>query len=225
MGYDPYKPTFGVGARVKVVRQRKYPNEKLLGLIGTVRTDSGSNVSVLFDTKVNTRSSYGCYYFKPVELVEVDEFDNEIMEVKKMEKITGYLNVAKIKAVTDNGVNPHVYEYANYEKDLAVGDTCVVTGLTKTRDLSSTILRGLSVATVVAIEERNDVEVVGEVVAKIDMGCYNERVRSRIKAAELKTKMEARAKQLQDIALYQMLAKDDPDMAALLQEYQCLPRV
>lgn len=225
MGYDPYKPTFGVGARVKVVRQRKYPNEKLPGLIGTARTDSGSNVSVIFDTKVNTRSSYGCYYFKAVELVEVDESDNEIMEVKKMGKITGYLNVAKIKAITDTGVNPHIYEYANYDADLAVNDVCVVTGLTKLRSLDSTILRGLSVATVVAIEERDDIEVAGEVVAKIDMRHYDNRVQSRIKAAKLKAKMDARAKQLQDITLYQMLAKDDPDMAALLAEYQSIPMV
>lgn len=225
MSYDPYKPTFGVGARVKVIRQRKYPNEKLLGLIGTVRTDSGTNVSVIFDTIMNARSSYGCYYFKAVELVEVDESDNEIMEVKKMEKITGYLNVAKIKAITDTGANPHIYEYANYDADLAVNDVCVVTGLTKVRDLSSTILRGLSVATVVAIEERDDIEVAGEVVAKIDMRHYDNRVRSRIKAAELKTKMEARAKQLQDIALYQMLAENDPDMAALLSEYKTIAKI
>lgn len=225
MAYDPFKTTFGVGARVKVVRQRKYPGEKLLGLIGTVRTDSGSNISVIFDAIKNARSSYGCFYFKPVELVEVDEDDNEIKEDKKMEKITGYLNVVKIKAITDTGVNPHIYEYANYDEDLAVNDVCVVTGLTKVRDLGSTILRGLSVATVVAIEERNDIEVAGEVVAKIDMRHYDNRVRSRIKAAELKAKMEARAKQLQDIALYQMLAKDDPDMAALLEEYQGLPRM
>jgi tRNA A37 N6-isopentenylltransferase MiaA len=47
----------------------------------------------------------------------------------------------------------------------------------------------------------------------------------RAKAVELKAKMEARAKQLQDIALYQMLAKDDPDMAELLKEYQDIPKV
>lgn len=214
MGYDPYKPTFGVGARVKVVRQRKYPNEKLLGLIGAVRTDSGSNVSVLFDTKVNTRSSYGCYYFKPVELVEVDEFDNEIKEEKKnMEKITNYLNCVKVKF--EGADKPSVYHYANFEQDLAVGDSCVVTyGTDK-----------ISVAKVVEFIENPNSEVFYEVVTKVYMGDYEARVKAREKAAELKSKMEARAKQLQDIALYQMLAKDDPDMAALLQEYQGLPRV
>lgn len=47
----------------------------------------------------------------------------------------------------------------------------------------------------------------------------------RNKAAELKAKMEARAKQLQDIALYKMLAENDPDMAELLNEYQAIPMV
>lgn len=61
MSYEPYKPNFGVGARVKVIRQRKYPGEKLLGLVGTVRTDSGTNVAVVLDKLTNTRSSYGCF--------------------------------------------------------------------------------------------------------------------------------------------------------------------
>lgn len=213
MAYDPFKPTFGVGARVKVVRQRKYPGEKLLGLIGIVRTDSGSNISVIFDTIKNARSSYGCYYFKAVELVEVDEFGNEIMEVKKMEKITGYLNCVKVRF--EGADKPSVYHYANFEQNLAVGDACVVTyGVGK-----------ICVAKVVEFIENPDSEVCYEVVTKVCMSDYEARIKAREKAAELKAKMEARAKQLQDIALYQMLAKDDPDMAALLQEYQGLPRV
>lgn len=214
MSYEPYKPTFGVGARVKVVRQRKYPGEKLLGLVGTVRTDSGSNVSVIFDTLINTRSSYGCYYFKAVELVEVDENDNEIMEEKNMEKITGYLNIARVKFV-NNGDKGGVYQYANFEGDLKPGDLCVVCG----EDGRFAVTR------VEEIVDSNSAEMYREVVAKVDSDGYNARLKFRARAAELKTKMEARAKQLQDIALYQMLAKDDPDMAALLTEYQSIPMV
>lgn len=227
MSYYPYKTyeaTFGIGTRVRVIRQRKYPSENLKGLIGTVRTDSGTNVSVIFDTIKNPRSSYGCFYFKASELVAVDEFDNDIVEEKTMSKIINYLNVAKVKTLNDHSDNPTLYKYANFEPDLKVGDRCVVTGLTTVWDRFAAP-RGLSVVDVVDIECRNDIEVDGEIVDIVDERAYNDRVKCRIKAAELKAKMEARAKQLQDIALYQMLAKDDPDMAVLLNEYQSLPKM
>ena len=85
----------------------------------------------------------------------------------------------------------------------------------------------MGVATVVEIIDKADVnvDIDREVVAKVDMRPYDYRVATRAKAAELKTKMQERAKKLQDIALYQMLAKDDADMLALLQEYQALPEM
>lgn len=214
MAYEPYKATFGIGARVKVIRQRKYPGEKLLGLIGTVRTDSGTNVSVVLDKVTNTRSSYGCFYFKANELVEVDEFDNEIIKEKNMTKITNYLNIALVKYV-NMGDRNGVFQYANFEPGLKVDDLCVV----RTEE------DRLLVAKVVEIVDSNDAETYREIVAKVYTDEYDTRVECRQKAAELKAKMEARAKQLQDIALYQMLAKDDPEMEALLQEYHGVAKV
>lgn len=216
MAYNPcscqYEPNFGVGARVRVIRQRKYPAENLKGLIGTVRTDSGNNVSVIFDTIKNPRSSYGCFYFKASELEAVDEFIYENVKENNMSvcKITNYLNVARVEFPNTTGT----YMVANFDEGLKKGDLCVVT-----RD------RYFSVAKVVEILVQNDIDVEREVVTKLYTEDYDRRVECRAKAAELKSKMEARAKQLQDIALYQMLAKDDPDMAALLQEYQGLPKL
>ena len=202
-----WEPTFGVGARVKVIKQRKYPSEKLIGLVGTVRSGSGAQVTVILDDKYNHRSSYGCYYFKPVEL----ELVNESKEDNNMSKITNYLNIANVRPVYTHAST--VYSCANFECGLGVDDLCVVT----------TDNNSLAVARVVEIVYGNDREMHREVVTKISTDAYDERVRNRVKAAELKSKMEARAKQLQDIALYKMLAKDDPDMALLLQEYQNIP--
>ena len=213
MAYEPWKATFGVGTRVKVISQRKYPNEKLLGLVGTVRSDAGSNVAVILDDITNVRSSYGCFYFKPVELLALDEFIDENVKEKTMNRITNYLNVARVRLYNDR--KDGVYQYANFDLDLKEDDLCVV----KTED------DRLLVAKVVEIVDHPDLEMYREVVAKVYIDGYNSRVECRAKAAELKSKMEARAKQLQDIALYQMLAKDDPDMAALLQEYQGLPKM
>ena len=216
MAYDPYqmyKSTFGVGARVKVVNQRKYPNEKLLGLVGTVRSDSGTNIAVILDGITNTRSSYGCFYFKPNELIAVDDCNNGIMEEKHMAAVTNYLNIARVKYI--NACKDSVFQFANFESDLRVDDLCVV------RSENDALL----VAKVVEIVDSQDIEMYREVVAKVYTESYETRIQCRARAAELKSKMEARAKQLQDIALYKMLAANDPDMANLLNEYQAIPKV
>lgn len=69
---------------------------------------------------------------------------------------------------------------------------------------------------------KNDVALEREIVSIVDTAEYDARVAQRKLAADLKAKMQERAKKLQDVALYQMLAKDDPEMAALLSEYQNL---
>lgn len=205
---------FGVGARVKVIKQRKYPGEKLIGLIGVVRTDSGSNVSVIFDGMRNTRSSYGAYYFKPVDLVEVDENDNAVEE-NTMNKITNYLNTAKVRFVDDSYNATGIFSFANFDGGLKEGDLCAV----------CTDKGQFRLARVVGIDESNTEEMYREVIAKVHTDEFDARVRWREEAAELISKMEARAKQLQDVALYKMLAENDSEMAVLLNAYQALPKI
>ena len=212
MAYELWKATFRVGTRVKVISQRKYPNEKLLGLVGTVRSDAGSNVAVVLDDIANVRSSYGCFYFKPVELLALDEFVDENVKEHNMNKITNYLNVARVRMYNDR--KDGVYQYANFDLDLKADDFCVV----RTED------DRFLVAKVVEIVDNPNLEMYREVVSKVYIDDYNSRLECRAKAAELKAKLEARAKQLQDIALYQMLAKDDPDMRELLNEYQSISK-
>lgn len=211
--YFNFNKTFGIGARVRLIRQRKYPEYKLLDLVGTVRTDTGSNVSVVFDTVTNTRSAYGCFYFKAFDLVEINESTEDILEETKMNKITNYLNTAIVRFI--DGSEPGYHSFANFQVDLASGDLCVV----------STEKGQFRLARVADIEDCNDRETYREVIAKVYTDDYDNRITCRETAAELKAKMDARAKQLQDIALYQILAKDDPEMAKLLEEYQGIPKV
>lgn len=216
MSYYMCKPVFGIGARVRVIRQKKYQDYNLVGLIGTVRTDNGGSITVLFDSITNHRSQYGCFYFTVNELIKVDDNTNESKEDKNMNKITNYLNVAKVASLRDSRANPQVYSYANFITGLTVGDLVVV------HDNDD---KYMTVCRVVDIEECNDTALSGEVVCKLDTIDYDTRVQARIKAAELKAKMEALAKQLRDVALYRMLAETNPDMAALLEEYQGLTKV
>ena len=211
MGYYPNTSKFYVGERVKVTYQRNYLKFNLLDMVGTVQTAYGNSFAVLLDDVTNPNSAYGYFYLKCNELTAVNEHDNENVEEKNMKAaITNYLNIAKVKLVA--GVNDHVYQCANFICDLGVGDLCVV----------NTDDNAFVVAEVVEVVDRQDIEMRREVIDKINTKDYNFRVECRAKAAELKSKMEARAKQLQDVALYQMLAENDPDMAKLLQEYRCL---
>jgi hypothetical protein len=205
---------YGVGMRVKVVHQWVYPTMELIGLVGTIETVYSNQIAVRLDDVYNRRSSRGLFYFKASELKVIEE---DIKEENAMSNITNYLNAVKIKFFSDSGSSQ--YLYANFDPELAVNDVCVVKYPSKGG--------GMGVATVVEIFDKADVnvEIDREVVAKVDMQPYDYRVATRAKAAELKAKMQERAKKLQDIALYQMLAKDDADMLALLQEYQALPEM
>lgn len=197
------------GARVRLIRQNKYKTTRLLGKIGIVRSSypSGS-IPVEFDGEFNTASSYGYYYFKRNELELVDDANN--VEENNMEIITNYLNVVKVQFLKDTA--PSRSNYVNFDPELAVGDTCI----------AKYGANDYGLAKVVEILDDTDVKTDREIVAKVDMSAYNQRVANRTKAAELKAKMEERAKQLQDIALYQLLAKDDSAMMDLLKEYQAI---
>ena len=58
------------------------------------------------------------------------------------------------------------------------------------------------------------------VVGKVDDAQYKKYAQAKKLEAELKKKLEARAKKLQSIALWEMLAKDDPEMQELVDQYK-----
>ena len=204
---------FAVGVRVKVVKNSRYSHKKhdLIGKFGTVKSLNGALIAVELDNISNPMSGYGWYYLKPHELLIVD--DVNIKEENNMANITNYLNAVKIKFIGDD--RPCSYIYANFDHNVQVNDLCVV----------KPAHHDFALARIVEVIDKNDLETPREVVARVDMMEYDYRVGTRAKAAELKTKMQERAKQLQDIALYQMLAKDDPAMLELLNEYQALPKI
>ena len=209
---------FDVGMRVKVSDfQTSYLGkrnvDKVTGAYGTVvRVDMHyEKIEVKIDHERNDLSGSGCFFFKPRELVILDKNDN-IMEDENMavSDIKNYLNVVRVKFKPEG--KPGNELYANFEPDLQVGDLVVVKPL----------LIDATVAIVEEIITGDNFTVQREVVAKVDTTAYENRVRIRNQAAELKTKMEERAKQLQDVVLYKTLAESDPAMKELLNEYLAL---
>ena len=214
MVWYSYKTGFISGMRVQVIKQHKYLKTNLIGKLGTVKYGYGNEVTVELDGMRNAYSGPGHFYFKPSELEIVDECINTMEENNNMSTITNYYNAVKIQYIDNTA--PSSYIYANFESNAKVGDLCVI----------KSAHHGFGLAKIIEVIDRNDFEVSSrEVVTVVDMRYYDERVKNRAKAAELMCKMKERAKKLQDIALYQMLAKDDPEMMTLLEEYQALPMI
>lgn len=128
-----------------------------------------------------------------------------------MQTISNYLNIAVIRFLNDD-VPFRNFEYANFDPDLQAGDLCVV----------KSAHHGLGLAEVEEIKLETGKELTREVVTRVDDSKYRARVEQREQVAKLKAAMQLRAKQLQDIVLYQTLAEKDPEMAELLKSYQAL---
>ena len=179
-----------------------YKEYDLLGREGTVINWMSFNgkAAIQVDNWTNDASKQGYFYLKKTHI--------KLLEEENMNKIENYVNVAMIQFADERC--DRRYQYANFDPSIRTGDLCVVMSAN----------HGMGIAKVVEILPRNDLELEREIVAKVDTGAYDARVNQRKVAAELKTKMQERAKKLQDIALFQMLAKDDPEMAELLKLYQ-----
>lgn len=106
--------------------------------------------------------------------------------------------------------NPREYYFKSYV-DLTVGDTVVV----DTRN-------GFAIATVTTDCIDTNYEVTREVVARVDTSAYNVRRAREARIVELREKMDAKVHKLQEIAVYEMLSKSDPELASMLDEFKGL---
>ena len=210
-----YLSDIKVGMRVKILKcpTNKYKNRDLIGMLGTVRSTYRNSIAVKVDGESNSYSIVKCFYFTPSCLEAVEETENNInnMEENNMSKITNYLKAVKIRFI--DGARTCDYIYASFD-DVEVGDLVVV----------QPAHHAITLARVEEVME-GAYETCREVVCKVDTSAYDERVRVRVRQSELKAKMQERARQLQDIALYQMLAESDPEMKALVEEYQTVLNV
>lgn len=105
-----------------------------------------------------------------------------------------------------------------YESDIKVDDCCVIT----TPGNGYEVGYISSVTPSEEVKDRSLQPCAGEIVCKIDDTVYKARVEQRKQEKELKAKMAERAKKLQNIVLYETLAKSDPEMQQLLDQYKTL---
>lgn len=140
-----------------------------------------------------------------VEIIESE--DDEIM-------LKGF-KVAGISFL--EGVNTKtVYAYALYDDNIAVNDIVIV----------QSGHHGLGIAKVVSIsDDALDVKHVQygrEIIAKVDFTAYEERKKKEERIKDLKKQMDAKVRELQNNAVYEMLAEKDPALKEMLDEFKTL---
>lgn len=191
---------FHIGDRIMILTNGRYRTIDV-GMIGTVRTTYEGNIAVKLDDAYNDRSSRGYFYFTEKQLV-LWEGDDEL-------KMEGNYHIADVQFI--EGANKtEVYAYACYDEDVNVDDICVV----------KSAHHGFGLAKVIRFREKTDEVITREVVCKADFSKFEAREEARKKRTELKKTMAKRASALQELAMYEMLAKSDPEMADLLRNYK-----
>ena len=191
---------FNIGDRVEVTSD--HYKGRTVGLTGTVRYNYGSSIAVNLDDMTNTRSGYGCFYYKNNQLKKLG--GDIIME--------GNYSIAHVKFLEGSNTNS-IYHYALYEgTEATIGDICV----------AKSAHHGFGLVRIVDIQPKSNEAITREIICKADFKAYEERVACRKRKAELVSEMKKRAAAVQEILIYKNLAASDPAMAELLSEYEKL---
>lgn len=195
-----------VGLSVKILPYSEYRG-RYEGKIGTIEqySDEWDTVGIKIDDCYNIRSKNGYFWFSK-DKIKVLESENYDMNSEKF-------LVAGIK-FQDGTNTDKEYFYALYDESIGVDDLVVV----------KTGHHGLALAKVSSIGkyEANVVQCGREIVTKVDMSAYEERVNKRESIKKLKMEMDKKVKELQAVAIYELLAKEDETLATLLKEYKSL---
>lgn len=87
-------------------------------------------------------------------------------------------------------------------------------------------VNGLAIAEVEKYVDfpKGDVPASKWIVQKIDTTSHELRLQNERRMNGLKRKMESRRKQLEEFQIYQLLAKEDPEMQAMLEEFDSLSK-
>lgn len=206
--------------------------ENIIGTIERINPTWLRTYQVRVEDFINARGSTDCYYFtdEDLQIMDIpsaypstlfqysyDKFikkENKIMKNKQL--IKGYRKVVVrfSKVVDDNGImvpNEHAdgYLHALYDNDIDIGDyvLCV------SKD-------GHTIGYVEKIWHDDDAEISNgrEIICKIDYSKYIERQERLKKVEKLKSAMQKKKEELNELAIYQALAATSPEMAEMLKE-------
>lgn len=128
-----------------------------------------------------------------------------------MTKLTGF----KAVAVIEQGYRD--YRYAIYDDGTyyQVGDKVFVSGNKEIQTIKEII-------TPEEASQRFNKNITAEVIGKIDIISYDRRIAKRKEAEELKKSMDKIIKEMDEVNKYEMYAKQNPELAEVLNKYKAL---
>lgn len=147
------------------------------------------------------------YNIRSLEKTIYKQEGEEFIMNEKFKDCVGYVGVKFL-----DGYNNKEYTYASYEEDFKVGELAIVKANGQFKVVEAKSVYGK--------EDFDGSNITAEIVCKIYTTKYNQRCEERAKKQVLKEKMDKKVKELQNLAIYEMLAKEDKELAELLKEFK-----
>lgn len=191
---------------------RKFQNGDKVQVISDCQSYGKCGVCIQYvgyygDT-VQVRLNNGCtqnYNERSLKLIKNTE--------EKSMKFIGNYKVALVQFL--QGTNTvKGYAFALFDDDIGVNDTVLC-------DTSN----GYGVAKVTDIipnKEYNGVAPTKEIICKVDFSAFEQRQTNRKQAQELQKEMDKKVQEIQELALYEMMAAKDPELKEMLEHYKQL---
>lgn len=193
--------------KVKIIATSKY-GEKYIGKTGVIEnTSCGSTcLGVRIAGCSNPKSSVGLFWF------DIDEIEFIEKEESIMLNQNENFMVAGVKFLEGTNKDKE-YFYALFD-EYDVGDLVVV----------QTGHHGLALAEISSVgwSDKERVKCSREIITRVDMTAFFQRQEKRKALTRLKKDMDKKVKELQETALYELLAEKDPTLADMLAKYKQL---
>lgn len=139
-------------------------------------------------------------------------------ENEQMAKLTGYYAVAVIEEGTGYCKKDYYYAVFDDGNTYKAGDQVLVSGCNKD------VLTIKEILTVPEAKEKGRKDITTEIICRVDTSAYDQRVENRKKAEKLKKDMDAVIKQMDVTKKYEIYATENPELAALLDQYKELTK-
>lgn len=152
--------------------------------------------------------------YNELSLISVEtNKENNITNKGDNTMITGNYRVAMVKFVKGTNTT-RGYAFALFDNSVDVDDLVLC-------DTEN----GYGVAKVFEIinkDDYNGVEIKKEIICKVDFTAFEQRKKNREEAKKLKSEMDKKMKEMQELALYEMMAEKSPELKEMLEAYKGL---
>lgn len=190
--------------KVRNLSKPTYHRFHLHGRIGVVENFSNDQCGIRFENAKNEPSSKGLFWFKADDLEILDDGAKD-----DIENLKGFTKIAVVNMCKESGSRD--YAFALYDDEIQSGDSVLVTGQAKNKILT--------VKEVVPADPKNvPADISAEVICKVNLSDYLERVKKRKMAETLREQMREKRKEIESRKNDDYYASADPGYAEMLKK-------